>query len=118
MNALDLAAQILLITCVVPVNLYVLFYAFRPFWVTPQGRALMIKAAGNAVLLDLGLSVVIFGPDYMLRPYVRIAAFTLFGIGIWYLFIALMRSPASRDYPPYTWWAALKRALGRQLIDR
>jgi hypothetical protein len=94
----------LLIICAIPANLYPVFYAFRPWWVTPQGRALMVKALGNAMLIDLGLSVVVWGDDYPGRPLVRAVAFALFAIGIWYLFVALLRSDRDGRYPPSSWW--------------
>lgn len=93
----------LLITCAIPVNLYPAFYAFRPWWITPQGRALMIKALGNAMLIDLGLAAVLW-PDYWLRPYVRLVGFTLFAVGVWYLLWALLRSDREGLYPPRSWW--------------
>lgn len=106
--------DVLLIACAVPANLYPAFYACRPWWITPQGRALMTKAVGNALLIDLGLSVVIFGDDYPLRPYVRAVAFALFGIGVWYLFIALLRSDREGRYPPRSW---LRRARDRSSLN-
>jgi hypothetical protein len=105
----DLLIDVLLITCAIPANLYPAFYMFRPWWITPQGRALMVKALGNAMLIDLGLSVVIWGDDYLLRPVVRTVAFTLFAVGVWYLFVALLRSDRDHRYPPRSWLRQWRR---------
>lgn len=86
----------------IPVNLYPLFYAFRPWRSTPQGRALMIKALGNMGLIDVILAYWLFG-DYFGRQVLRAAMFVLFAVGMTYLFVTLLRAPNAREYPPFTW---------------
>lgn len=88
---------------VIPANLYALFYAFRPWYTTPQGRALMIKAAGNAILLDVIVASLWFGEDYPGRDVIRIVGFGLFTIGILYLLCSLIFSEGARRYPPWSW---------------
>lgn len=105
----DLLIEALIVVCAIPANLYPAFYAFRPWWTTPQGKALMVKAVGNAILIDMGLSVVIFGDDYPMRWLVRVVGFALFGAGVWLLFLALLRSDCDGRYPPARWWRRLTR---------
>lgn len=94
--------EAMLIACAVPVNLYPLFYAFRPWWITPQGRALMTKAVGNMILIDMILGFQLFG-DYPGRTYVRLIGFGFFVVGTWWLLISLLTSPGAREYPPRSW---------------
>lgn len=97
------AAIMVLLALVIPAaNLYPLFYAFRPWRITPQGRALMIKALSNAILLDMALAVILFG-DYAGREVVRIVGFSLLVVGINYLFVSMLTAPGARNYPPFTW---------------
>jgi hypothetical protein len=107
-SSIDGYAEALLVLCAVPVNLYPSLYAFRPWWTTPQGRALMTKALGNALLIDMALAAVLW-PDYALRPYVRAVGFTVFTAGVWYLLIALLRSDGDGHYPPRNWWRNRRR---------
>lgn len=109
MIEIDALIETLILACAIPANLYPAFYAFRPWWITPQGRALMVKAVGNAILIDMGLAVVVFGDDYPLRWLVRVIGFAIFGAGVWYLFIALLRSDRAGRYPPRSWWRRLRR---------
>lgn len=94
---------LMLVALMLPVNLYPLFYAFRPWSSTPQGRALMVKAVSNAVLIDMGLATTVLG-DYAGREAIRLVGFTLLVVGIWYLFVTLLRAPGAEDYPPRTWF--------------
>lgn len=94
--------EVMLIACAIPVNLYPLFYAFRPWWITPQGRALMVKATGNMILIDMILGVQFFG-DYPGRSYVRLIGFGFFVAGTWWLLLSLLASPGARRYPPRSW---------------
>ncbi|HKY56434.1 MAG TPA: hypothetical protein VJL80_00165, partial [Aeromicrobium sp.] len=94
----DLSILILLTICAVPANGYVLVYMTRPWYVTEPGRALMVKALANMGLINLGLATQIFGREFPGRDQIRMTLFILFAIGIWWLFIALLRTP--RKYPP------------------
>jgi hypothetical protein len=96
----ETVVSVLVVACLPAVNLYPLIYAFRPWRSTPQGRALMIKALGNVVLIDMSFAYIWFG-DYPGRDAVRVVGFLLFAVGINYLFWTLMSSPGARDYPPF-----------------
>lgn len=106
MNA-DEIILVILIASLPAVNLYPLIYAFRPWASTRQGRALMLKALGNFVLLDMVAAYAFFG-DYPFRDAIRITGFGLFAAGINYLFWTLITSPGADDYPPRSWWQRRK----------
>lgn len=102
MTTADYLVLALLCLAAPAVNLYPLLYAFRPWRSTPQGRALMVKALGNVIVIDVVLAYLAFG-DYPGRDVVRVVGFGLFAAGIWYLFISLLTSPGSVNYPPRSW---------------
>lgn len=85
------------------VNLYPLFYLFRPWRSLPQGRALMLKACGNVIVLDMVAAFAFLG-DYPFREQIRVAGFGLFALGINYLFWTLITSPGAQHYPPRSWF--------------
>jgi tellurite resistance protein TehA-like permease len=102
----------LLVVCAIPANGYAFLYFRRNWWVTEAGRALMVKSLANAGLVDLGLLTEILGPGYPGRPVARAFVFVLFGAGVWYLFIALLRTPRPPRIPlqdALRAWLALRR---------
>lgn len=98
----------LLILAAPAINLYPLVYCFRPWRSTPQGRALMQKALGNVILIDMGLATLIFG-DYPFRDAIRITGFALFALGVNNLFWTLISSPGADKYPPRSWFQRARR---------
>lgn len=92
----------LLIAAAPAVNLYPLVYVFRPWRSTPQGRALMLKAFGNMVVIDVILAYSLFG-DYPFRDPIRVTGFAVFVTAVWYLLVTLLTIPGARDYPPFRW---------------
>lgn len=108
MRDVDTIILVLVWCCVPAVNLYPLLYVFRPWRTTPQGRALMVKACGNVILIDMALAYATFG-DYAARETIRVIGFTLFALGINYLFWTLLRSPGAERYPPQSWLRRLRR---------
>jgi hypothetical protein len=94
---------VLLLAAAIPTNLYPLFYAFRPWSTTPQGRALMTKAVGNMIVIDVVLATLLFGQDYPGRDLVRVFGFGVFVVGMWYLLVSLLTSPGAVRYPPRSW---------------
>lgn len=101
------------IAAAVPVNLYPFFYAFRPWHTTAQGQALMVKAIGNVLVIDVALLTLVLGEDYPGRGLVRVIGFGMFLAGITYLFLSLVMSPGASKYPPWTWLRSIRRVLGR-----
>jgi hypothetical protein len=92
----------LFVGCLPAVNLYPLFYAFRPWRSTPQGQALMVKALGNVMVIDLTVTYLWFG-EYPGRDVLRVVGFSLFFTGINYLLATLIFSEGARKYPPWSW---------------
>lgn len=102
MNAADHWVYWVLLYVAIPANLYPLFYLFRPWRSTPQGRALMTKSLGNMMLIDIIVAFSLWG-DYPGRSWLRAIAFTVFAVGTTYLLISLLRVPNAKQYPPFTW---------------
>lgn len=99
----DAAIFVLLTVSSVAAFLYFFFYLFRPWHSTQQGRALMTKAVGNVILLDMmAMPFAVFG-EYPGRPIVRLVGFAIFTVGIVYLLLTLLFSPGAKDYPPWNW---------------
>jgi len=103
MTVADRIVLWLLLASLPAVNLYPIFYAFRPWRSTPQGRALFIKSLGNVIVIDVVVGYLWFG-DYPLRDVIRVAGFGLFFLGINYLFVSLLTAPGSSKYPPRSWF--------------
>jgi putative copper export protein len=82
---------------------YALFYGFRPWRRTQQGRALMVKAISNALLLSMALAFMLFG-DYPGREVIRLVGLCLLTVGTYYLLASLLFSPGARQYPPWSWF--------------
>lgn len=95
----------------VPVNLYALFYTFRPWRRTAQGQALWVKSIGNVIVIDVVLATLVFGEDYPGREVIRVVGFATFAVGISYLFLSLVFSEGASRYPPWSW---LPRSLVRR----
>ena len=108
MSPEDLVILALLVLVIPAAVMYPIFYAFRPWWSTPQGRALMVMAFSTGLLLSMGLVYIVFG-EYPGRTQVRIVAFSLMVIGINYLFATLLTSPGAEDYPPRSWLRRFRR---------
>lgn len=89
----DTIVLVLFLAAGVAVNAYVALYLTRPWWTTNAGRALMVKAWGNVILIDLALATLIFGEDYPGRAVIRVIGMAAFTTGVWYLLIVLVRTP-------------------------
>lgn len=107
-STLNEAGVILFLALAVVVNPYVFFYAFRPWRSTPQGRALMLKAAGSAFVIDVVATWWLFG-DHWLRDLLRFVGLVLYFVGTTYLFLSLLLSPGAEKYPPWSWLRKLRR---------
>lgn len=92
----------LFVMCLPAVNLYPIFFAFRPWSATAQGKALMVKALGNMMIVDVTCLYLWFG-EYPGRDLIRVVGFTAFLIGVNWLLVSLIFSPGARRYPPWSW---------------
>lgn len=96
----DPIVTVLVVIAAVAVNVYPLLYLTRRWWVTAAGRAVMVKAWGNLILIDMALAVLIFGADYPGRDVVRVVGMTVFTVGVWYLLVVLLRTPKRQHHDP------------------
>jgi hypothetical protein len=89
MNA-DTAAVILVVGMAPAATLFPLLYGFTtPWWRSLIGRALMTKAVGLALLIDISLAYQWLGDDYFLRDVVRLTVYGLIFVGVWLQLTAL-----------------------------
>lgn len=98
---LDAIAIALIFIAAPPVTMFPIVYAFRPWRESLIGRALMTKAIGLALLIDISIAYQLLGDDYPFRNVVRVAVYALVVTGIWFQFIAMVRAPhlaPSRDH--------------------
>lgn len=93
----DTLAVILVALAAPPATLFPFVYATRPWYRSLLGRALMTKAIGIALLIDISLLYNWLGDDYALRDVVRLTVYSLITCGVWFQFIALVRTIRKRD---------------------
>lgn len=98
----DAVLVVFVLVSAVMANAFALFYLYRPWRSTPQGRALMVKSWGNVIVLDMALAFALFG-DYPGRMWIRLLGFGFFMVGISWLTLSLLFSPGAKKYPPWTW---------------
>lgn len=92
-ESLDAIAVALIVLAAPAATCFPIVYAFRPWRDSLIGRALMTKAVGVALLIDLSIAYQILGDNYPGRDYVRLGVYSLIVIGIWFQFIAMIRAP-------------------------
>lgn len=90
---METVARLLLFGMVVPATGFPLLYStFFRWWRNPIGRALMTKAIGLALLVDLSVVPIILGhPDYEYPAWVQVFVFVFVCAGLWYQFIVFLR---------------------------
>lgn len=87
----DTVALALIVIAAPPATLFPLVLGFTTqWWRRPITRALMTKAVGLALLIDISLVYTWFGDDYALREVVRLTVFALIALGAWMQFGALI----------------------------
>lgn len=87
----DVAAVILILAAAPPATLFPIVYGFTaPWWKTLIGRALLTKAIGLALLIDISLIYKFLGDEYFLRDVVRLSVYALITVGTWMQFSALL----------------------------
>lgn len=90
---LDMIAVALIFAAAPPATMFPIVYAFRPWRRSMIGRALMVKAVGLALLIDISIAYIVMGDDYAYRDLVRVAVYGLIVVGIWWQFIAMAKAP-------------------------
>lgn len=88
----DSVAVWLVVAMMIPATGFPLLYlTFYRWWAQPIGRALMTKAIGLGLLVDISVLYQVFGDDYPGRDFVRIIVYALILVGLWYQFIVFIR---------------------------
>lgn len=78
--------------CLVAVTTYMTIYGLATRWYRFHvGRALMIKAAGLALLLLYSELFLFLGPSYRFREELRTVGITLLLVGLVYALVAMIR---------------------------
>lgn len=87
----DTIAVLLVLGMAPPATLFPIIYGITSPWSkTLVGRALMTKAVGMALLIDITLIYNWLGDDYFLRDYVRFIVFLFIFLGTWMQLSALL----------------------------
>lgn len=87
----DTIAVLMIVGMAPPATLFPIIYGFTaPWWKSLVGRALMTKAVGLALLIDITIIYNWFGDDYPLRDAVRFTVFLFILLGTWMQLIALL----------------------------
>lgn len=82
--SVDLAAVLLVLIAAPAQTAFVFYYGFTsPWWRSLIGRALMTKAVGLALLIDISLIYNWLGDAYAARDVVRLSVFALIAVGAW-----------------------------------
>jgi len=92
----DTIALALVLCMAPPATLFPILYAFRPWWRSLIGRALMTHSVGLALLIDISLAYKAFGDDYPGRDFVRLAVYSLILLGVTFQCVALIRSRGTK----------------------
>lgn len=87
----DRIAFFLIMCAAIPATAFPAFYAFRPWWRSLVGWALMFQSVGMMLLVDISLAYQVFGNEYPGRDVVRLGVYVLLVTGLWVLFVALLR---------------------------
>lgn len=95
--ALDSIATALIIIAAPAATMFPIVYWFRPWRQSQIGRALMVKATGMALLIDITIAYYAFGDDYPFRHLVRVIIYGLITLGIWWQFLAMLRAGKRED---------------------
>lgn len=84
--------HLVILLAVIPATFYPIIYARRPWTQTAPGRALMVKSVGNLLLVDTA-AILWFWPSFPFRTLLATAGAFVFTFGLWFLLIALIRTP-------------------------
>lgn len=95
-HVLDIISVVIVCLAAIPANLFPLVYSRRPWNKSFIGRALMVKATGIALLIDVTVAFYLFG-DYSYRNLIRVLVFSVVFVGITLQFLSLLRADNDRD---------------------
>jgi len=87
----DTMALLLIVSAAPPLTGFALVFGFTsPWWRSLLGRALVTKATGLALLINISFAYRYLGDDYAYRDAVRLFVYALITVGAWMQFIALL----------------------------
>lgn len=87
----DTAAVLLILVAAPAATAFPIVYGLTsPWYRSLLGRALMTKAVGLALLIDISLIYQWLGDDYFLRNVVRLTVYSLIAAGVWMQCTALV----------------------------
>lgn len=110
----DISAVELFIA-IVPATLFpILYMSFFTWYRNPLGRALMTKATGLALLIDISCIYALFGDNYPFREHVRFIVFTLVVSGLWYQLVVIIKIKVQQRHEEKAQAAALREVLEEQ----
>lgn len=92
MTGVDVYFKWMVLGSLVAVFTYMAIYGTATRWYRFQvGRALMMKAAGLALMLTYSALFYFLGPDYAARDYLRTIGVTVLFFGLVYALVAMVR---------------------------
>jgi hypothetical protein len=91
MTADDLAVLMVIAMAPAATAFPIVYGLTSPWWRSLVGRALMTKAVGLALLIDISIAYEFLGDDYAARNAVRFTVFGFILTGVWLQFFALLR---------------------------
>ncbi len=100
-------SNVALISALVGLLVFIIRYAKSKWKIYGAGRSLMYFAVALAAMSLSGVLVLIFGPEYILREWVRLGLFTMVSIFSWRLVVSLVRVQRKGKYTPEQIQAAL-----------
>lgn len=90
---LEVVIVVLFLASAVVVNPYFVILSTRRWWETPVGRALWVKALGNAIIINLSLLGLLTHRSYPFREEALTAGMTVFLAGMTYLTVTAVNTP-------------------------
>ena len=83
----------------IPAVAFPILYAFRPWWRSPIGRALMTKGVGIALLFGMSTAQIL--DLYVMRPWMQAWIYLLVGVGVTFQLLVLLATPRDRTRTQY-----------------
>lgn len=86
-----LAISVLTVLAAIPAVGFLFLYSRMPWRKSAVGRGVMISMTATTLLVGMGVLRVFFGTDYALKNPLLLTVYAVVVIGLWFMFIALLR---------------------------